>query len=82
MPHGSVLSLSFNQDHSCFACGMESGFRLFSSDPLKLKNRVQDEFAGGIGQVEMLFCCNYVAVVGAGNRPAFPPNKGISASVC
>jgi len=68
-----VLSLSFNQDQSCFACGMSNGFRIFGSDPLKLKK--QQQFDGAVGQVEMLFCCNYVAIVGSGQRPAFPLHK-------
>jgi len=69
----TVLYVSLNQDHSCFAVGTTNGFYVYSVDPVK--ERFRKEWGMGIGIVEMLERCNILALVGGGDLPKFPKNK-------
>ncbi|KAF3903627.1 hypothetical protein AA313_de0204984 [Arthrobotrys entomopaga] len=56
----TALSANYNNDSSCFAVGLEDGFAGFN---------------GGIGIASMLGRANFLALVGGGRVPKFPPNR-------
>lgn len=74
-PHQCVpLFFGFNQDYGRFACGTDSGFRVYDCDPMKESFR-REFNNGGISIVELLFRCKILAIVGGGVNPRYPPNK-------
>ncbi|KAM3164194.1 SVP1-like protein 2 [Lachancea thermotolerans] len=74
---GRFLGVNFNQDYSCFSCSTQTGFMVFNVDPLecKLSRQFSNGNASGIATTRMLYRTNYVALVGGGRKPRYPPNK-------
>ena len=72
-----VLFVDFNQDHSCFVVGTESGYRIFQVEPLQHTHSRKFEGAAGVGTVAMLYRSNVLALVGGGRNPRYPPTKVI-----
>ncbi|KAH9767632.1 Autophagy-related protein 18c [Citrus sinensis] len=71
-----LISVSWNQDYGCFAAGTSCGFRIYNCEPFKETFR-RDLKSGGFRIVEMLFRCNILALVGAGDNSQYPPTKVI-----
>jgi WD40 repeat protein len=69
-----VNSVRFNQDDTCFVCGINDGFAIFNVDPLKEILRV--DLGCSIRIVEPLYRCSILALVGEEKGSAFDPNKG------
>ena len=70
----SLLTCSFNQDGGCLAIGTTSGFSVHNLHP-SYSLSVERQLRGGIGQVEMLFRCNLMALVGGGPNPHSAPHR-------
>ncbi|KAF8102054.1 hypothetical protein N665_0201s0343 [Sinapis alba] len=69
-----LVSVSWNQDYTCFASGTSHGFRIYNSEPFKetFRRELKD---GGFKIVEMLFRSNILALVGGGPNSQYPSNK-------
>ncbi|PYH48973.1 phosphatidylinositol-3,5-bisphosphate binding protein HSV2 [Aspergillus saccharolyticus JOP 1030-1] len=67
------LSASFNNENTCFAVGLDTGFCVLKTDPCELT--VSRDFNAGIGLVTMLGQSRYLAIIGGGKQPKFPQNK-------
>ena len=68
-----ILNISFNQDSSCFSIGIENGFIVYGTYPIK--NQYERKMDGGIKQAEMLYRTNLLALIGGGDIPKFNPKK-------
>ncbi|ODV80395.1 autophagy-related protein 18 [Suhomyces tanzawaensis NRRL Y-17324] len=71
---GNVNYITFNQDASCVAIGLNSGYKIFNCKPLfgKCFQFKKEEL---IGIVEMLYCTSLIAVVALGDEPGSSPRK-------
>lgn len=67
-----ILCISFNPKVGCFAVGTQTGFIVYTADPLKERFRRN---CGGIGVVELLFKSNILAFAGGGQYPQYPPQQ-------
>ncbi|KKA26464.1 hypothetical protein TD95_000125 [Thielaviopsis punctulata] len=70
-----VLSVSFNNDRTCFSVGLNTGICIFHTKSCLLK--ASRDFNAGIGLVQMMNSSNYLALVGGGKQPKFSNNKVI-----
>lgn len=67
-----ILSLSFNQDHTCIVLGTATGIQVFN---LGSHRPAYSERMGAISHAEMLFCTSLLAFSGAGEDPRLSPRK-------
>ena len=71
-PENDLLYVNWNQNATCLSVGTRSGYRIYNADPF---GKCFHNAEGGIGIVEMLFNTSLVALVGAGETPAFSPRR-------
>mmetsp|Transcript_15830 Transcript_15830/g.37903 ORF Transcript_15830/g.37903 Transcript_15830/m.37903 type:complete len:369 (+) Transcript_15830:97-1203(+) len=68
----SLLTASFNQDHTHLAVGTALGWKIFSCDPFACRTSSSQS---GVSCIQMLFSSALVALVGAGERPGDSQRK-------
>lgn len=68
-----ILNVGFNRDGTLFTVSHQSGFSVFSTNPLK--QTIDKNMDGGIGIAEILDKTNILALVGGGDNPKYPMDK-------
>lgn len=74
-PANEVLCVAFNQDCTSFACGTETGIRVYNTDPFGLIFRRDFEDETGVGVLAMLYRSHILAFSGGGQRPRVQPHQ-------
>lgn len=68
-----LLFAGFNQDNQCFSVGTNDGFRIYNTEPFKMKfERILE---GEIAMVIMLYRTNILALVGSDNNINYKRSK-------
>lgn len=73
-PVNEILSVSFNQDFSCFACGTTSGYLVYQTDPFQLVGCANIFLSGGVGLVGMFSRSNVLSLVGNDRNSRYTPD--------
>jgi WD repeat-containing protein 45 len=68
-----IINITFNKFASHFMISMQTGFKIYSTNPLK--NTISKDMGGGIGNVDMLDRTNILSLVGGGDNPKYPVDK-------
>lgn len=56
----------------CISVGTRQGYRIYNCQPF---GECFHQTEGGIGLINMLYCSSLIALVGAGDQPAFSPRR-------
>mmetsp|Transcript_5172 Transcript_5172/g.5816 ORF Transcript_5172/g.5816 Transcript_5172/m.5816 type:complete len:563 (-) Transcript_5172:105-1793(-) len=70
----SVNFITFNQDASCIALGLNNGYKIFNCKP-NFGKCYQFKKNESIGKIEMLYCTSLIAIVGLGEEVGSSPRK-------
>ncbi|XP_060837428.1 WD repeat domain phosphoinositide-interacting protein 4-like [Rhopalosiphum padi] len=71
MNEKGIISLSFNQDRTCFACCTETGLRIYNVEPVSPREKFD---FGGVSKCEMLNRTNLFAIIAGGKYPKYSQN--------
>ncbi|KAF2431527.1 YVTN repeat-like/Quino protein amine dehydrogenase [Tothia fuscella] len=74
-PEPIVLGVEYNEDSTVFTAATSEGYRIYDSTTGKLIS--EREFEGSIGFASILSRSRFVALIGGGSSPHYPPNKFI-----
>lgn len=69
-----IHSLAFNDAQDCFACGLDTGLRVYNADPLVEKLNLSAKVVGGVKICTLLNRTNLIAVVGGGRFAKYNDN--------
>ncbi|KAM7275263.1 hypothetical protein ACFE04_017129 [Oxalis oulophora] len=70
-----LLSVSYNQEYSCFSAGTSHGFGIYSCEPKFKDFKRRDLKSGAFRIVHMWLRFGVLALVGDATNSEFPPNK-------
>ena len=72
-----IIKLSFNfVENNMFLCASENGVYLYNVDPLMLMLKLDFNLVGGVAIAETYKRCQFIALVGGGEKPRFAENTG------